>query len=80
VLVFPWMVRLAFFVFWHLSRGKVPTARGSWKGYSYPIVVDGSKVTRNLGYAYGSSGYDAFYYTDGRYESYVPEGSRRSKA
>ncbi|HEX5774757.1 MAG TPA: NAD-dependent epimerase/dehydratase family protein [Candidatus Paceibacterota bacterium] len=78
--VFPWMVRLPFFVFWHASRGKVPTARGSWKGYSYPIVVDGSKVTEKLGYQYRSSGRDAFCYTAGSYESFVPEQARRSKA
>jgi len=78
--VYPWMVRIAFFVFWHLSRGKVPTTRGSWKGYSYPIVVDGSKVTRVLNYPYVFEGYDAFFYTNGRYESYVPEEKRRHKA
>ncbi|HYF29079.1 MAG TPA: NAD-dependent epimerase/dehydratase family protein [Candidatus Paceibacterota bacterium] len=77
--VFPWMVRIAFFVFWHLSRGKVPTTRGSWKGYSYPIVVDGGKVTRQLGYTYQHEGYDAFFYTNGRYEPYVPEEARRHK-
>lgn len=77
--VAPWMVRLPFFVFWHLSRGRIPTARGSWKGYSYPIAVDGSKVTRKLGYPYQHQGFDAFYYTDGTYEYAVPPALRRSQ-
>jgi len=77
--VYPWMVRIAFFVFWHLTMGKIPTGRGSWKGYSYPIAVDGSKLTRVLGYQYQYAGYDAFYYTNGEYESFVPEPLRRHK-
>ena len=75
--IYPWMVRLAFFWVWHLTRGRIPTSPGSWKGYSYPIAVDGSKVTRVLGYTYRYAGLDAFRYTDGEYESYVPETSRR---
>lgn len=77
--VSPLMVRIAFFIFWHLTRGKIPTGRGAWKSYSYPIAVDGSKVTRVLGYTYRYAGPDAFQYTDGQYESYVPEKSRRHK-
>ncbi len=77
--VSPWMARLAFFVFWHLTRGKVPTGPGAWKGYSYPIAVDGTKVTRVLGYQYQYAPYDAFYYTNGKYEQYVPDTSRRHK-
>lgn len=75
----PWMVRIAFFTFWHLTRGKVPTGRGAWKSYSYPIAVDGSKLTRMLGYQYEYPSFDAFYYTNGLYESFVPEASRRHK-
>ena len=78
--VYPWMVRIAFFIFWHLTRGKIPTGKGAWKSYSYPIAVDGSKVTRVLGYTYRYSGPDAFQYTEGNYEKYVPEQLRRRKA
>ncbi len=80
LVVQPWMVRIPFFFFWHLTRGKIPTARGSWKGYSYPIAVDGSKVTKKLGYEYQHQGFDAFYYTDGAYEYSVPPLARRSKS
>lgn len=77
--VWPLMVRIPFFFFWHLTRGKIPTGRGAWKSYSYPIAVDGSKVTRKLGYVYQHSSPDAFQYTDGAYEQYVPEELRRHK-
>lgn len=77
--VFPWMVQLPFFVFWHLTRGKIPTGPGAWRSYSYPILVDGKKVTTLLNYPYAYSGWDAFYYTNGEYESYVPEELRRTK-
>jgi nucleoside-diphosphate-sugar epimerase len=76
----PFMVRAAFFVFWHLSRGKIPNGRGVWRFYSYPVVMDGTKLTREYGYRYSRSSYDAFYYTNGRYEEVVPEASRRSKS
>lgn len=77
--ILPWMVRIPFFIFWHLTRGKIPTSPGAWRGYSYPIVVDGSKVTTLLGYRYMYPGYDAFFYTNGVYESSVPQELRRHK-
>lgn len=77
--VHPYLIRIAFFMMWHLSRGRVPTSRGGWKSYSYPIAVSGEKLTREYGYQYGHQSYDAFYYTDGLYESYVPQEQKRPK-
>ncbi len=79
VRVHPYLIRFAFFVMWHLSRGRVPTSRGGWKSYSYPIAVTGEKLTQEYGYHYGYQSYDAFYYTDGLYESYVPAELKRPK-
>lgn len=79
VLVAPWMVAIAFFVMWHLTRGRIPTSRGSWRGYSYPIAVSGEKVTRLLGYAYQYESLDAFQYTHGTYEEMIPVESRKPK-
>lgn len=64
----PWMARIAFFVLWHLSRGKIPTGEGAWKGYSYPIAVSGEKLTRQYGYVYQHKSKDAFRNNEGRYK------------
>ena len=76
----PWVMRLGNFFAWHLTRGKIPTGKGAWKSYSYPIAVDGSKVTKKLEYTYQYPSYDAFYYTDGEYEYSVPPASRRPRS
>lgn len=73
----PWMARIAFFFFWHGTRGKIPTAPHSWRFYSYPIVMSGKKLATIYTCKYSSK--DAFQYTDGRYEDYVPAEQRRSK-
>jgi nucleoside-diphosphate-sugar epimerase len=73
----PTMARIAFFGFWHGTRGKVPTAAGSWRFYSYPVVMSGEKLATVYTCKYSSK--DAFQYTDGRYQDYVPVEQKHSK-
>jgi nucleoside-diphosphate-sugar epimerase len=77
--VHPQLVRIIFFVFWHLTRGRIPTARGVWRFYSYPILLDGARITEEAGYRYAYSSRDALAYTNGRYESQLAEHMRQPK-
>ena len=73
----PWMARVAFAFFWHATRGKIPTCPGSWRFYSYPIVMSGEKLAQVYTCQYSSQ--DAFRYTDGRYSDWVPKDNQRLK-
>lgn len=46
-----WMVEFAFWVLWHLTRGRVPTAPGAINSFRYPINMDGRKI-QQTGFEY----------------------------
>lgn len=71
------LARFIYFLLWHGTRGKIPTAHGGWRFYTYPVVVSGKKLSDMHGYKYRCTGPEALEFTNGRYESYVPEAKRK---
>lgn len=70
------LARVIYGCLWHGTRGKIPTAHGGWRFYTYPVVVSGKKLTNMHNFQYRCTGPQALEFTNGRYESYVPEEKR----
>jgi len=55
-----WLVRLAFYLNWHILRGKIfATAPGSANSFIYPSNMDGSKITK-IGFKYSKNSLETF--------------------
>jgi len=49
------LVHLSWWLIWHLSGGKIPLSPDAINSFIYPIVVDGSKITRQTNFRYQSN-------------------------
>jgi nucleoside-diphosphate-sugar epimerase len=63
----PAVIWFGFFGARHLTRGRIPTSRGVWRFYGYPIAVDGSRITAETGYQYKYDTETALTTLKGRY-------------
>lgn len=72
----PFIIRLTFAFFWHLTRGKIPTCPHSWRFYAYPILLDGTKLAKEYKCQYDSL--SAITHSNGYYEAFVPVELRNS--
>ncbi|MBI4039915.1 NAD-dependent epimerase/dehydratase family protein [Candidatus Daviesbacteria bacterium] len=62
--------KFAFATLWHLSRGKIPTAPAGIDSYSYPIILDGSKITK-FGFQYSYNSLESLRADRGYYARFV---------
>lgn len=60
--------KLCFALLWHLSQGRIPTVPAGINSYTYPIIVDGSKLTR-FGFHYTYTPAEALAAQVGRFQS-----------
>ncbi len=74
-----WSLRIPMFLgyigfafLWHVSRGRIPTVPAGIRSYTYPIIVDGSKLDR-AGFHYRYDGAQALAARVGRYASAVQQ-------
>jgi len=72
-----WLGKLGFAFLWYAFRGLVPTVPVAINSYTYPIIVDGSKIT-GFGYKYKFGCGEALAASQGRYALKAEELKRKS--
>ncbi len=60
------LVKAGFGALWHFTRGRIPTPPEGVYSYAFPILVDGSKITR-IGFRYRYRSPDSLLAAVGRY-------------
>lgn len=63
--------KLVFTFLWHISQGRIPTVPAGINSYTYPIIVDGSKITK-YGFQYKYNCEEALDAQKGYYEHHIP--------
>ena len=63
----PALLRSLFLLTWHGTRGVLATPRGAWRMLTYPIRVDGGRLSQVHGYEYRYSSLQALVAQEGRY-------------
>ncbi len=75
----PVVLRMAFAALWRMTRGRIQTPPGAWKFLTFPIAVDGTRLTSTYGYHYRFTSREALLAVKGRYAeelSTAENGSR----
>jgi nucleoside-diphosphate-sugar epimerase len=68
----PALLRSLFLLTWHGTRGMLATPRGAWRMLTYPIRVDGGRLSEVYGYEYRYSSLQALVAQEGRYAPSIP--------
>jgi nucleoside-diphosphate-sugar epimerase len=63
----PRLLRALFLLIWHGTRGAVTTPSGAWRMLTYPIRVDGSRLTGVYDYQYRYTSLQALVAEEGHY-------------
>lgn len=65
-----WLGKVAFGAMWHISQGRIPTVPAGINSYTYPIIADGSKITR-FGFKYKYTAREALSADKGYYARFL---------
>lgn len=60
IYIHPELLSVIFTLVWYGTFGRVPLSPSSYKAYSYPIVVDGTRIEEELPFSYRYTSADAF--------------------
>jgi nucleoside-diphosphate-sugar epimerase len=63
----PVLLRMVFAALWRMTKGRIPSPPGAWKFLTYPIAVDGTRLTSTYGYRYRFTSRQALLAAEGSY-------------